>query len=246
MKQVAKTGSATPPRKGKSGRKRKTSLREDIFVMRQSKLDLGKTSFNLLRDLALTETEITASAVRKRLITGGRKIIRPAKKQLLTDTMKKKRYEWVKKHKTWTIDHWKNAMFTDKSHFFVGSKHSQFVRKSTGERLLAAHINQSVKNPKKKMLWESFTWKSVWSVIPVEGMMNIDRYINVLTRKAFPDLKKMFPNGKGIFQQDLAPCHSSKEEEKKKKHYSFCEKKAQVVEWPENSPDINPIANLWQ
>ena len=60
------------------------------------------------------------------------------------------------------------------------------------------------------MFWGSFTWKSVGSLVPAEGMMNTDRYIDVLTRKAFPDLKKMFPNGKEIFQQDLAPCHSSK------------------------------------
>ena len=35
----------------------------------------------------------------KRLILEGMKAIRPVKKQLLTDQMKKKRYKWAKKHK---------------------------------------------------------------------------------------------------------------------------------------------------
>ena len=105
IKQIAKTGSATPRRKGKCGRKRKTSPRDDIFVMSQSKLDPRKTSFDLQRDLALTGSENSASALRKRRIMGWRKAIRPDKKQLLTDNMKKKRYEWAKKQKSWTAYH---------------------------------------------------------------------------------------------------------------------------------------------
>ena len=85
IKQVAKTGSATSQWKRKCGRKRKTSSRDDIFVMRQSKLDPRKNSLDLQRDVALTGTEISASEMRKRLIMGWRKYIRPVKKQLLTD-----------------------------------------------------------------------------------------------------------------------------------------------------------------
>ena len=148
--------------------------------MRQSKLDLRKTSFDLRRDLAFTGTEISTRAVRKRLIMVGRKAIRPVKKQLLTDKMKKKRHEWAKKHKSWTEEHRKNVVFTDESHFFVKGKHNQFVRKSAGERLSASHINHSVKHPQKKTFWGSFSWKGVGSLVPVEGMMNTDRYIDVL------------------------------------------------------------------
>ena len=124
--------------------------------------------------------------------------------------MKKKRHEWAKKHKSWSAEHWKNVMFNDESHFFVKGKHNQFVRKSAGERLSASHINHSVKHPQKKTFWGSFTWKGVGSLVPVEGMMNTDRYIDALRRRAFLDLKRVFPDGNGIFQQDLAPCHSSK------------------------------------
>ena len=90
-------------------------------------MDARKTSFDLLRDLANTGTEISASTVRKRLIMAGKKAIRPVKKQFLTERMKKRRYEWAKKHRSWTADQWKNVMFTDESHFYVRGKHSQFV-----------------------------------------------------------------------------------------------------------------------
>ena len=41
-------------------------------------------------------------------------------------------------------------------------------------------------------------------------------------------------------QQDLAPCHTSK----KVKEY-MADNNISCLSWPGNSPDINPIENLW-
>ena len=55
-----------------------------------------------------------------------------------------------------------------------------------------------------------------------------------------PELAKRFPDGSGIFQQDLALCHTSKQVKT-----FFSQHRMKVLEWPGNSPDINPIENLW-
>ena len=44
--------------------------------------------------------------------------------------------------------------------------------------------------------------------MPIEGMMNLYRYIDVIERKAIPDMRKAFPDGGGKFQ-DIVPCVSS-------------------------------------
>ena len=40
--------------------------------------------------------------------------------------------------------------------------------------------------------------------------MNVDKYIEVIQRKVVEDMERAFPNGGGIFQQDLDPCHTAK------------------------------------
>ena len=41
-------------------------------------------------------------------------------------------------------------------------------------------------------------------------------------------------------QQDLAPCHTSKLVKK-----GFTDHGIQVLPWPGNSPDLNPIEKIW-
>jgi len=44
----------------------------------------------------------------------------------------------------------------------------------------------------------------------IEGIMNSDKYIDVIERKVIPGMRKALPDGERIFRRDLAPCLSSK------------------------------------
>ncbi len=50
---------------------------------------------------------------------------------------------------------------------------------------------------------------------------------------------KLYGNADFIFQHDLAPAHTAKGTKS-----WFNDHGVTVLDWPENSPDLNPIENL--
>ena len=84
IKQQESTGSVTSRRIRKCGRKRTAIPKDDTILLRNSKKDPRKTSFDLQKDLVLAGVHISSSTVRRRLLEASRKAKKPLKKHLLT------------------------------------------------------------------------------------------------------------------------------------------------------------------
>ena len=90
-------------------------------------------------------------------------------------------------------------LFLDKSYLFVQGKHIQFAQISKGEHLSFAHFNVVVKHC-QKIFWGSFSFAGVEALMPNEGMMSSNKYMDINENKVILDMRKAFPDGGEIFQ----------------------------------------------
>ena len=103
-------------------------------------------------------------------------------------------------------------------------------------------IKRAVKYPLKLHVWGCILKNNKLIVQIYDKTMNGNKYIEILNNNVLPIMKKYYEknNDKLIFQQDNAPCHTCKLCVK-----YFSENNIEVMFWPANSPDLNPIENIW-
>lgn len=118
LKNYKETGLLTP--KPRSGRKRKIGERETRLLKRNAIKNRRKTSKELAADLNLESgISVCPSTVRRHLVAAGIRGCKARKKPWLSQINQKRRLQWAKKHKNWTIDQWSRVVWSDETNIEV-------------------------------------------------------------------------------------------------------------------------------
>lgn len=227
----------------RKSRPRKTSPREDLQIIRVAKQDPFKGS-NEIRNEVFSPDDprnISSKLVRRRLVEAKLFGRVSRKVPLLTKQHREKRLLFAKKYLNWTVREWKKVLFSDETKInMVNSDGKRYVRRPINHAFDYKYTRSIVKHGGGNIkVWGCFSGCGVGPVRKIEGIMDQFQYKNILEETMIPYTDDHLPVT-WIFQHDNDPKHTARSVK------SFLsEQRVTMLDWPANSPDLNPIENLW-
>jgi transposase len=231
----------------RSGRPRKTSKSDDRYLAYEAEADTEQKQKEL-RDI--TNIAVSIQTIRRRLREAGIRKWYAEKRALLNKRQAAERLEWAREHRHWARDDFDKVLWTDESLVKKDNdcrRKRVFRRQNTTEKYAPKNIQGKKKGGgPSQMVWGCFVGNRLGPLFMVENIIKKEVYIHLLAESLLPFIDLLHEEGihEVIFQQVNASSHTaaitSKWLKTMAQQLGFT-----IMQFPVNSPDLNPIENVW-
>ena len=205
-------------------------LTNQLSSPRQAKKYLSDTF-----SICVSETTLSTRLKETGLVCRKKKKKRPG----LSEAQKAERLQFARKYKDWTADDWDQVLFVDEAtvytYDYFGNRY-YWTSREIDKTYKSIIETQKFRGQSFKM-WAGFFGANKTKVRSYTGTLNIESYIDILEEEVLP-----LAQGHRIMYllHDKCTSHVSKKTSK-----WLSDNDIRTILLPTNSPDLNPIENLW-
>ncbi|KAM5345573.1 hypothetical protein ACJ41O_005222 [Fusarium nematophilum] len=146
----------------RSGRPKKQTeeAKEAILTkVRRDRYGREKSCADIAGELSLEGLNLSATTVRRVLKAAGFRKTKPTRKPGLTKKMRKERLDWCIAHEDWTLEDWKNVIWSDETSVILLHRRGSYrVWRRAEERFLRSCIRERWKGASEFMFWGCFSY----------------------------------------------------------------------------------------
>lgn len=231
------TGSTDDRRR--SGRPRVSNVHDNRILRRMSVAQPNLVARDLRHRWSQEHgVEASTRTVARRLVEMGQYGRIAVRKPLLSARHRQRRLQFARQHLNWTVHQWRHVVFSDETPLhLIQNRQRRYVRRQRGATLQRGMTRPTVHSGCSRQVWGAFAADGTRVLHTIQGNVNADGYVHILTQHL---LGLNLPQRRMIFMHDNATPHTSRRTVR-----FLDENNIQLLPWPPQSPDLNPIENLW-